>query len=69
MVEGGIDDFLGEFQWRRKNQNDLWNGFLHSLRVVVYNQTTEGWNAIRGLAFHLARHPLNPTYVEDNVML
>ena len=28
----GINEFLGEFQWRRKNHSDLWNGFMDSLK-------------------------------------
>lgn len=35
--ENGIDDHLGEFQWRRKNNENLWGGFLNALKTVEYN--------------------------------
>ena len=33
----GINEFLGEFQWRRKNTKDLWAGFVSSLRIVSFD--------------------------------
>jgi hypothetical protein len=33
----GIDEHLFEFIWRRKHQNNLWQGFLSALRDVSYD--------------------------------
>ena len=35
--QNGIDDHLGEFQWRRKNSGDVWSGFLEAIKTVEYN--------------------------------
>lgn len=32
-----IDEHLLEFIWRRKNNRDIWNGFLRALKIVHYN--------------------------------
>ncbi|KAF0990050.1 hypothetical protein HZS_184 [Henneguya salminicola] len=29
----GIDDHLAEFQWRRKNSPNLWDGFIDALKT------------------------------------
>lgn len=34
--ENTIDDFLAEFIWRRKYKDNLWDGFLNSLKNVIY---------------------------------
>ncbi|KAF0992296.1 hypothetical protein HZS_2044 [Henneguya salminicola] len=31
-----LDDFLGESQFRRIHENNLWNGFIMALRNVEY---------------------------------
>lgn len=36
ITEHLLDDFLSEFQWRRKNMNNLWIGFMHALQEVRY---------------------------------
>ena len=37
-VTGTMDAFAGEMMWRRRNEGDLWNGFLRALREVGYNE-------------------------------
>ena len=37
----GINEFLGEFQWGRKNEFDLWGGFIAALKVVLYETELE----------------------------
>lgn len=36
LIDGGINDFFGEFQWRRKNAEDLWEAFLNALKTIEY---------------------------------
>ena len=31
-----VNDTLWEFIWRRKNENDLWNGFISALQMIEY---------------------------------
>ena len=33
----GINEFLAEFQWRRKNAHNLWSGFINALQIVMYD--------------------------------
>jgi ISXO2-like transposase domain len=35
-IVNGIDEHLWEFIWRRKNSNNLWDGFLNALRDIIY---------------------------------
>jgi transposase-like protein len=35
-TKGLIDEHLLEFIWRRKNKDDLWNGFLDALKEINY---------------------------------
>ncbi|KII65705.1 hypothetical protein RF11_16117 [Thelohanellus kitauei] len=36
IIESTIDDFLAEFQWRRRHQDDLWNSILRAIRDVIF---------------------------------
>lgn len=36
-VRSGIEDHLAEFAWRRRNNDMLWEAFIHALRDVHYD--------------------------------
>jgi hypothetical protein len=38
IIEKKINDHLWEFIWRRKNNKNLWEGFINALKNIRYNK-------------------------------